>query len=82
MPVYTAVAPDEVLAALPPTASQALRHAIAAGCCVTYTVAEGHCTPACGSGACCFHVVSTDCGINSYECVNRSCDKGNFTTGC
>ena len=39
---------EEVLQALPPEASPALREAIESGCCIHYTVAEGMC----GSGGC------------------------------
>lgn len=80
-PVYAAMAPEDVLTALPDT-SQELREAIAAGCCILYTVAEGHCDPSCGSGWCCYHVVSTGCKMDRYECVNVPCSTGNFTTGC
>lgn len=73
---------EEVLAALSPTASPALREAVAAGCCIIYTVAEGNCTPSCGSGWCCYHAVSSECKINVYECVNVPCSRGTFSTGC
>jgi hypothetical protein len=81
--VPVALSPDQVLTALPPGASQALRDAIASGCCTHYTVSEGDCgSGGCGSGKCCYHVVSTDCGINVYECVEVPCSTGNFSTGC
>lgn len=73
----------DVLRALPADASQALRDAIAAGCCVHYTVAEGQCVPGgCGTGRCCYHIVSTDCGLDEYQCLDYPCDTGNFSTGC
>ena len=45
------LAVEEVLAALPPGASPALRKAIESGCCTHYTVAEGKCVAGgCGEG--------------------------------
>jgi hypothetical protein len=77
------LAVEEVLAALPPGASPALRKAIESGCCTHYTVAEGKCVAGgCGAGRCCYHIVSADCGINTYECLGYPCSKGNFSTGC
>ena len=81
--VVTLVSTEEALRALGPNVSPALREAIASGCCTYFTVAEGMCgTGSCGSGRCCYHVVSTGCGINQYECLDYPCSKGNFSTGC
>ena len=75
--------PDEVLRVLAPEASPALRAALQADCCIHYTVAEGQCkSGGCGSGSCCYHVVSTGCNINEYTCVGVPCSTGNFSTGC
>lgn len=74
---------DEVLKALPHDASQALRDALQATCCIHYTVSEGDCVAGgCGTGKCCYHVVSTNCGIDEYVCLDYPCDTGNFSTGC
>jgi hypothetical protein len=71
-----------VLNALPPDA-QAIRAAIEAGCCVTYTRDEGHCgAGGCGTGECCYHVTSPACALDQVKCVAVSCAEGNFTTGC
>jgi hypothetical protein len=52
-------------------------------CCTHYTVAEGHCQAGgCGSGSCCYHVVSTGCSIDKYLCVDLPCSTGDFSTGC
>lgn len=81
--VVAVVSREEALSALGPSASPALREAIASGCCVYFTVAEGMCgTGSCGTGRCCYHAVSTACGINQYECLNYPCSKGDFSTGC
>lgn len=81
--VPRAISPEELLAALPAGASPALREALQSGCCIHYTVAEGHCQAGgCGSGSCCYHVVSTGCDINLYECLPYPCSTGNFSTGC
>lgn len=72
-----------ILNALPPDAPAALRQAIEAQCCTTYTRDEGNCgSGGCGSGWCCYHVVSTACDIDEVVCINVSCAEGNFTTGC
>lgn len=71
-----------ILNALPPDAPANLRTAIEDGCCITYTRDEGACNPACGSGFCCYHVVSKDCGIDEITCIEVSCAEGNFSTGC
>jgi len=72
---------QEVLDALPAEASPELRAAIRAGGCIHYYVAEGQCVAGgCGSGRCCYHVVGAT--IDTYECLNYPCDKGNFSTGC
>lgn len=72
-----------ILKALPADAAPALVQAIEDGCCITYTRDEHHCTPdPCPTGSCCYHVVSTDCGINETVCVDVSCAEGNYTTGC
>jgi hypothetical protein len=68
------------LSALPADAPPGLVQAIADGCCITYTRDEGACTPSCPSGQCCYHV--TGCGYNYIACIEVSCAKGNFTTGC
>ncbi|HEX3617105.1 MAG TPA: hypothetical protein VHU61_11240 [Solirubrobacteraceae bacterium] len=78
-----ALTADEVLKVLPSEASPALREALRSGCCTHYTVSEGDCRAGgCGTGNCCYHVVSTACGINEYTCVGVPCDTGNFSTGC
>lgn len=72
-----------ILNALPTDAPTALIDAIEAGCCTTYTRDENHCgLGGCGTGWCCYHVVSTACDINEVICINVSCAEGNFTTGC
>jgi hypothetical protein len=71
-----------ILNGLPPDAPQALIDAIEDGCCITYTRDEGQCGGPCGTGWCCYHVVSSGCDINEVICVNVSCAEGNFTTGC
>jgi hypothetical protein len=72
-----------ILNALPTDAPTALIDAIEAGCCTTYTRDENHCgSGGCGTGWCCYHVVSTACDINEVICINVSCAEGNFTTGC
>lgn len=77
------VSTEAALSALAPDVSPALREAIASGCCTYFYVAEGMCgTGGCGSGKCCYHVVSPACGIDKYECLNYSCSKGDFSTGC
>lgn len=80
-PAATKLPATMVLNALPPGAD-AVRAAIEASCCITYTRDEGKCSPACGSGWCCYHVTSSDCGLNTIECIEISCAEGNFTTGC
>jgi hypothetical protein len=71
-----------VLNALPPD-EQIVRSAIENGCCLTYTRDEGHCSPSCGAGSCCYHVVgSNGCTTNEVTCVAVGCATGNFTTGC
>jgi hypothetical protein len=81
--VPSSVTAEELLQALPPEASPALREAIESGCCIHYTVAEGMCgAGGCGTGSCCYHAVSTGCSINQYECLPYPCSKGNFSTGC
>ena len=73
----------DVLGALPSDAPPELRAAIESGCCTYYTVAEGMCVEGgCGSGRCCYHVVSAACGINAYQCIAYPCSHGNFSTGC
>lgn len=73
----------EVLDMLPPEVSPKVRAAIASGCCTHYYVAEGRCVPGgCGTGRCCYHIVSTACSIDTYECLSYPCSKGNFSTGC
>ena len=82
-PTRVSLTADEVLAALPAEAAPELRAAIQSGCCTHYYVAEGQCVAGgCGSGRCCYHVVSTACGIDRYECLDFPCSKGNFSTGC
>lgn len=77
------VAPEEVLTALPAEASPKLRAAIQSGCCIHYYVAEGQCVAGgCGSGRCCYHIVSTACHIDEYQCLSYPCSKGNFSSGC
>ena len=72
-----------ILNALPADAPTGLIEAIEAGCCTTYTRDENNCgSGGCGTGWCCYHVVSTACGINEVVCINVSCAEGNFTTGC
>lgn len=72
-----------ILRALPADAPPALIQAIEAGCCIHYTRDENHCTPdPCPTGSCCYHVVSTNCGIDETVCVGVSCAEGNFSTGC
>lgn len=72
-----------VLKALPADAPPALVAAIEAGCCITYTLDEHNCgSGSCPSGYCCYHVVSTDCGINEVTCIEVGCDTGDFSTGC
>lgn len=72
-----------ILNALPADAPSALRDAIDAGCCTTYTLDEHHCgSNNCPSGYCCYHVVSTGCGINEVVCLEVSCSEGDFSTGC
>jgi hypothetical protein len=74
---------EEVLGALGADASPALRSALESNCCIHYTVAEGMCAGgSCGTGKCCYHAVSTDCGIDAYECIAYPCSHGNFSTGC
>jgi hypothetical protein len=80
---FVQLSAEEVLGALGPDASPALRSALGSNCCIHYTVAEGMCPGgSCGTGKCCYHVVSTDCGINNYECIAYPCSHGNFSTGC
>jgi hypothetical protein len=77
------VAAEELLKVLPPEVSPALRDAIASGCCIHYTVAEGMCgSGGCGTGSCCYHAVGAACGIDKYECLPYPCSKGDFSTGC
>jgi hypothetical protein len=77
------VAVADVLAALPPDASPQLIAAIQSSCCTHYTVAQFHCgSGGCGSGFCCYHIVSTACGIDTYACLNYPCSHGNFSSGC
>jgi hypothetical protein len=72
-----------VLKALPADAPPALVAAIEDGCCITYTLDEHNCgSGSCPSGYCCYHVVSTDCGINEVTCIEVGCDMGDFSTGC
>jgi hypothetical protein len=72
-----------LLKALPADVSPAVLQAIADGCCVTYTLDEHHCgSGSCPSGYCCYHIVSTDCGLNEVACVGVGCDTGDFSTGC
>jgi hypothetical protein len=71
-----------VLNALPPDAPTGLAAAIESQCCITYTRDEGHCGSPCPSGYCCYHVVSTGCGLDEVTCIEVSCAEGNFTTGC
>jgi hypothetical protein len=72
-----------ILNALPADAPSALVTAIQNGCCTTYTLDEHHCgSGSCPSGYCCYHVVSTGCGINEVVCIEVGCDTGDFTTGC
>lgn len=71
-----------ILNSLPANAPAALTQALASGCCIKYTRDEGHCSPKCGSGWCCYHVVSSGCGLNMVTCINVSCAEGNFTSGC
>jgi hypothetical protein len=72
-----------ILNALPADASASVTAAIEAGCCITYTRDEHHCGSSnCPTGACCYHIVSANCGINEIACVAVSCAEGNFTTGC
>jgi hypothetical protein len=81
--VPSPLTPEEVLQALPPEASPALREALQSGCCIHYTVSEGDCgSGGCGAGWCCYHAVSTGCGINEYTCVHVPCSTGNFSSGC
>jgi hypothetical protein len=79
---FVQLSAEEVLGALGPEASPALRSALESNCCTHYTVAEGMCGGDCGTGRCCYHVVSTDCDINVYECVGFPCSHGNYSTGC
>lgn len=72
-----------VLNALPADASPSVAAAIEAGCCITYTRDENHCgSGSCPSGSCCYHIVSSNCGLNEIACVTVTCAEGNFTTGC
>ena len=72
-----------ILRALPGDAPTALIQAIEDGCCIHYTRDENHCTPnPCPSGECCYHITSTNCGINETICIDVSCAEGNFSTGC
>jgi hypothetical protein len=72
-----------ILNGLPPDAPSNLAAAIEAGCCVTYTRDEDHCSSGpCPSGYCCYHVVSSGCGVDIVTCIEVSCAEGNFTTGC
>lgn len=68
-----------ILAALPADASAGLRAAIESGCCLYYTRDEGACSPACGSGTCCY--VISGCYKEGPLCITVSCTKGNFTSG-
>lgn len=80
---YTRMEIEGVLNALPADAPEDLREAIASGCCTYYTVAEGFCgSSGCGTGNCCYHIVSTACGKDVYQCVNHPCSYGNYSTGC
>jgi hypothetical protein len=72
-----------VLNALPSDAPAGLREAIEAGCCITYTLDEHHCgNSSCPSGECCYHIQSTDCGLDYVTCLAVSCAEGDFSTGC
>lgn len=69
-----------VLAALGDDAPAGLRDAIASGCCVHFYRDEGACSPACGTGYCCY---TTDgCYVSGPSCISVSCSRGNFSTGC
>jgi hypothetical protein len=82
-PQMTQLPATMVLNALPADASPDVSAAIEAGCCITYTRDEHHCgSGSCPTGSCCYHVVSTGCGLNEVICVEVSCAEGNFTTGC
>ena len=75
--------PEEVLAVLPRDAPAELRAAIQSGCCIQYTVSEGHCgSGGCGAGRCCYHVYGPACQLDYYTCLDYPCSHGNFSTGC
>jgi hypothetical protein len=81
--VPSSLTAEQLLEALPPEASPALRAALQADCCIHYTVAEGMCgAGGCGTGWCCYHAVSTGCNIDQHECLPFPCSKGTFSTGC
>jgi hypothetical protein len=72
-----------ILNALPPNAPAGLQEAIEAGCCITYTLDEHHCgSNSCPSGECCYHIQSTNCGLDYVTCLGVSCAEGDFSTGC
>ncbi len=72
-----------ILNALPADAPAAIRQAIEAGCCVHYTLDEHNCGSShCPSGQCCYHVTSSDCGVDYITCIEVSCAEGNYSTGC
>ncbi|MGC9220102.1 MAG: hypothetical protein ACP5H2_01955 [Solirubrobacteraceae bacterium] len=82
-PPLTQLPVTMVLNAIPAGAPTGLREAIEAGCCITYTRDEHNCGPdSCPSGECCYHIQSTDCGIDYVTCLAVSCAEGNFSTGC
>lgn len=74
-----AVPSATILAALPADAPVGLRDAIASGCCLYYTRDEGACSPACGTGSCCY--VISGCYNAGPTCIGVPCSRGNFTSG-
>lgn len=69
-----------VLDALPPDAPVGLREAVASGCCLKYTRTEGECSPACGTGHCCYTI--SGCYDAGPLCISVPCSRGDFTSGC
>lgn len=69
-----------VFDALPLDAPDGLREAIAGGCCLRYTRTEGECSPACGTGHCCYKI--SGCYTAGPLCISVPCSTGDFTTGC
>lgn len=70
----------EALAILPADAPESLAQAIASGCCLHFTRAEGACGAPCPAGQCCY--TWSGCTSGGPICLNYTCIKGNFSTGC